>query len=63
MFGSNNFVNAAWTVPSLLFCGRYMQGKVGQLKMLKFTTLALTGVLATKLAFSPSGTHSVTANF
>ena len=44
-FGSENIYNAAWTVPSLLFFGQYMQGKVGPLTMLKFTPIALIGIM------------------
>jgi hypothetical protein len=41
MFGSNTFANAVWTVPSLIGCGWYLGGKLGQIKTTKFFALSL----------------------
>ena len=61
--GSNVLGNAAWTVPSLLLFGQYMQGKIGQLKMLKFFALATTGILSFKMAFNPNPYSNGPSNF
>ena len=53
-FGSNNMVNAAWTIPSLIFFGRYMHNKVGALTMLKFTPMAFFAICAFQAAFTPN---------
>ena len=62
MFGSNTLANAAWTIPSLLFCGQYMHNKVGALTMFKFTPLALLGILSFMTAFTPNGEYSSLPN-
>ena len=63
LFGSNNLVNAAWTVPSLIFVGGYMHSKVGYLIMGKFTALSLFGTVAFMTAFNPTSDYSLIPNF
>ena len=61
-FGSNNLVNAAWTVPSLLFVGQYMHSKAGALTMAKFTPLCFLSVMAFYTAFGPNDEHKLISN-
>ena len=60
--GSNNFANAVWTIPSLIFVGQYMHGKVGWMTMFKFTPLALLSILAFQTAFNPNPESRALAN-
>jgi len=60
--GSNNFANAVWTIPSLIFVGQYMHGKVGWMTMFKFTPLALFSILAFQTAFNPNPESRALAN-
>ena len=62
MFGSNVTANAVWTVPSLLFFGQYMHNKVGAMTMLKFTPIALFGIMSFMTAFSPNEHYRLMPN-
>ena len=53
-FGSTNPMNVAWTAPSLILGGHYMQSKLGSMRMLQFTSLAMASIFFFKSAFGPN---------
>jgi hypothetical protein len=53
MVGSDNFLNVAWTAPTLLLCDFYMHRKVGSLVMTKFFFLSFMSTFMFWSAVNP----------
>lgn len=54
MIGSNNFLNVAWTAPSLILGGLYLQGKLGHVASTKFFLLSMIASYGFISAFGPT---------
>ena len=54
MIGSNNYVNVAWTSPSLILGGLYLQSKLGHVTSTKFFLLSMLASYGFMSAFGPN---------
>ena len=52
-FASDNLLNVAWTSPSLILGGMYMQKKVGGMTLFKFFFCATLACYGTQIALGP----------
>lgn len=53
MVGSDNIFNVAWTAPTLMALGWYMNHKLGSLTMTKFFFLSFASFFIFQSAFNP----------